>query len=218
VGCTEATSTGLVFKDGLTYDEWESVGFDLAKVGKAVQWWIGDWVRHGERKYGETYKAAIDATGVAYQTARNIASACEEFEMSRRRDNLTFKHHVEVQSLDKSEQDELLDQAEKEKWSCAKLRERVKELKGIAAPPEPNTPEQPVASSVTQELETVDPTEPTDSEEYEDIDPPEAEPITFDQTVIRAFERSQLRLGTLRQLLTVLSETELQILKEWLAS
>jgi hypothetical protein len=70
---------------------------------------------------------------------------------------------------------------------------------------------------VAPEIETADPAGATDSDEYEDIDPPEAEPITFDQTVIRAFERSQLRLGTLRQLLTVLSETEIQILKDWLA-
>jgi hypothetical protein len=202
VGCTEATSTGLVFKDGLTYEEWESVGFDLAKVDKSVQWWIGDWINYGERSYGDTYSAAIDATGMAYHSVKKLSLLCGEFEMGRRRPNLSFKHHAEVWSLEPIEQDRLLDLAENESLSCAKLREKVKELKGIAAPPE---------------LKTVDPNESTDSDEYEDIDPPEAEPITFDQTVIRAFERSQLRLGTLRQLLTVLSETEIQILKDWLA-
>jgi hypothetical protein len=122
----EATPIGLSLGDGLSYADWEAVGFELAKVGKAMQWWIGDWVNYGGKRYGETYKAAIEATGMSYGTVANFASVCAAFESSRRRENLSFKHHVEVWSLDPDQQDELLDQAETERLSCAKLREIVR--------------------------------------------------------------------------------------------
>jgi hypothetical protein len=48
--------------------------------------------------------------GWNYQTAKNCKSVAEAFELSRRRDNLTFNHHQEAQG---PEQDELLDWAEK---------------------------------------------------------------------------------------------------------
>jgi hypothetical protein len=52
--------------------------------------------------------------------------------------------------------------------------------------------------------------------EYEDIDEPES--CKWDMAVINTFRKCECRLGTLRQLLSELSETEIQILKDWLAS
>jgi hypothetical protein len=127
----DATPTGLTLGENLSYAEWESVGFGLAKVGKAMQWWIGDWVNYGGKRYGETYKAAIDATGMGYKTVSNFALICSEFEFPRRRGNLSFNHHVEVWSLDHSQQDELLHRAETEGLSCAKLRELVRGINCI---------------------------------------------------------------------------------------
>jgi hypothetical protein len=122
----EATPIGLSLGDGLSYADWEAVGFELAKVGKAMQWWIGDWVNYGGKRYGETYKAAIEATGMSYSTVQKFALICNEFEMQRRRCILSFNHHVEVRSLPLDQQDELLDQAEAGRLSCAKMREIVR--------------------------------------------------------------------------------------------
>jgi hypothetical protein len=137
-GHAEATPTGLSFNDGLSYAEWESVGFDLAKVGKAMQWWIGDWVNYGGKRYGETYKAAIDATGMSYGTVKRFALICQSFEMGRRRPILSFNHHVEVWSLEPDRQDELLERAEAEGLSCAKLREIVRSINCIDSSESPD--------------------------------------------------------------------------------
>ena len=40
-----------------------------------------------------------------------------KFEISRRRENLSFSHHAEVTALEPAEQDDWLDRAEAEKWA-----------------------------------------------------------------------------------------------------
>ena len=119
--------------EDVTYEQWENIGYELARVGKGWQWWVGDWINFGEKKYGETYKAAIEATGLAYGVCRNIASVCGRFELSRRHDSLSFKHHAEVQGLDASEQDELLAEAESSGLSCSEVRKRVRAIKQLNA-------------------------------------------------------------------------------------
>lgn len=183
-----------MFKDELTYGEWESVGFELAKVGKAMQWWIGDWARIGA-KYGSAYQPAIDATGMAYQTVLNFTSICKSFEFSRRRENLSFKHHAEVQALEPERQDELLDQAEKERWSCAKLREVVKALKSDLVDEEDEDEEQPEDDCESTDEET----------EWED-------------ECVNAFDKAENKLETLRRLISALQPHEVEVLKDWLTT
>ena len=93
------TPTGYVFREDLTYSEWEEIGLSLQMMGKAIQWWIGDWINFGERRYGESYAQAIEVTGYAYGSLRNAAWVASEIELSRRRDNLSWSHHNEVASL-----------------------------------------------------------------------------------------------------------------------
>ena len=84
----------------------------------------------GEKRYGAR-KAVVEAPeweGPAYQTARNAAWVCATFEPSRRRDNLTFKHHAEVASLPADEADTLLDWAQErgdKPRATRELRERT---------------------------------------------------------------------------------------------
>jgi hypothetical protein len=132
---TEVETVGLTISSDVTYEEWENIGYELARVGKGWQWWVGDWINFGEKKYGETYKAAIEATGLKRESCHNIASVCRAFEPSRRHEGLTFNHHAEVQGLEPDEQDELLDEASTGKGlSCAAIRERVRAKKAIEGP------------------------------------------------------------------------------------
>ena len=60
-----------------------------------------------ETRYGER-KAIVEAEdweGPAYQSCRDAAYVAASFELSRRRDNLTFKHHREVAALPPNEAD-----------------------------------------------------------------------------------------------------------------
>lgn len=119
-------SVALHLPDTLSFDDWSSIGRRLQQMEKSVMWWIGDWLRFGERKYGETYTQAIEATGYAEGTLKNAKYVAEAFsETSRRRDGLSFGHHQAVASLPEGERDDALSRAEDGALS-------VREIKAIA--------------------------------------------------------------------------------------
>jgi len=161
LGKFEACPTGLVVKGEPTYAEWEQCGKQLHHIEKGRMWWIGDWLNYGERKYGEMYTQAMDGTGAAYQTLRNAKWTCEQIELSRRRDNLSFAHHAEVAGLSIEEQDLWLDAAEAAGWTRSDLRQQIRAAKQLPAPPPPTgtynviyvDPPWPISNSVWDKWE-----------------------------------------------------------------
>jgi N6-adenosine-specific RNA methylase IME4 len=126
----QATRTGWQLPEALTFEEWDACGRGLDHVDGALMWWRGDWLRFGERKYGETYAQAIETTGDNYQTLRNAQWVAGAFELSRRRDILSWSHHAEVAGIeDAATQDRFLDEAESENLSKRQLRQRVTDWK-----------------------------------------------------------------------------------------
>ena len=61
---------------------------------------IGDALRYGERRWGETYAQVMDATGMAYQTLANAKWVASRVPVQRRRTELSWSHHAEVASLE----------------------------------------------------------------------------------------------------------------------
>jgi hypothetical protein len=118
--------TGLVLPPDLTLDEWKAIGAELFKVGSAIQWWLGDWWRFGEHKYGERAKAAAGRKlHYTFETLMNYGWVAGQVETSLRNEVLSFNHHVAVASLDPKQQKYWLDQAVKRKWSVAHLRGQI---------------------------------------------------------------------------------------------
>jgi hypothetical protein len=76
----------------------------LGEIGRACQWWIGDWLNYGERAYGEKYAQGMAATGYELQTLTNMAWVAARVEISRRREILSWSHHAEVAALESDEQ------------------------------------------------------------------------------------------------------------------
>jgi hypothetical protein len=68
---------------------------------------------NGERKYGEKYSQAVEENVGSYGSLRNAVYVSERFDLSRRRDNLSWSHHAEVAALDPHEQNDWLDRAER---------------------------------------------------------------------------------------------------------
>jgi hypothetical protein len=130
------TTTGLELREGLAPDQWQQVGTTLAAIGRAHQWWLGDWLNYGERAYGETYTEAVKATGLDPGTLSDIAGVARRIEMPRRRGNLSFAHHREVSKLPPSEQDRWLAHAEQQGWTRNELRDELQALTGPPSPPE----------------------------------------------------------------------------------
>ena len=125
VGAAAATPSGLRLREGISIDAWLAVGRRLSGIGHASAWCLGDWLLYGERTYGGKYKTALEATRLDYQTLRNYAWIARRFELSRRRDSLSFQHHAEVAALAEPAQDLWLQRAERLRWSRNELRRRL---------------------------------------------------------------------------------------------
>jgi N6-adenosine-specific RNA methylase IME4 len=132
------SDTALNLPDGLSFDDWQRVGETLGRIGRAHQWWIGDWLNYGEAAYGEKYAQAINETGYEYQTVADIAWTSKAVEVSRRRESLSFSHHREVAPLPPREQTDWLDKAERFGWSKAELRKQIKTPPLLEAPEVPD--------------------------------------------------------------------------------
>jgi N6-adenosine-specific RNA methylase IME4 len=126
------TPTGLELPPDLTVEEWLEIGLKLQSVERSVMWWLGDWLRYGERKYGEMYSQALEETDYSYQTLADAAWVAGKVEFSRRRENLPFSHHREVAPLPPEQQDEILDAAQREAWSRNAVRAEVNRRKNSA--------------------------------------------------------------------------------------
>jgi len=120
------TDTGYQLREEVSHEDWLRVGVTLKRTGKGAMWWVGDWLRFGERQWGERYKEAMDATGHAYQTLANAAWVAREFaDFSLRKEKLSWSHHHLLASTPEPERTRLAEQAEAEGWSCARLRQET---------------------------------------------------------------------------------------------
>lgn len=125
-GARPASRLGWDPKRDLKLEEWLQHGRGLGFVGRVSGWWIGDWVNYGNAKYGEKYTRAARVTGYDAQTLMNMAYVASRFEVSRRRETLSWSHHAEVAALDPAEQDEWLEKAAEERMSVRCLRQAIR--------------------------------------------------------------------------------------------
>jgi hypothetical protein len=89
-------------KSGKNLDSWSVKNLLMANCHERVP----AAIPRGRRK------AIVDAEdweGPAYQTCRDSAWVASRFELSRRKDNLTFNHHAEVAALPPADLDWQLD-------------------------------------------------------------------------------------------------------------
>lgn len=124
-------SLSLDLPDGMSFDQWVNVGRRLCAGAQVINWHIGDWWAFGDHRYGARAAAAAEGIfGRSFGSLANAASVCRSFETSRRREVLTWAHHVEVAALPPDVADQLLDRAETEGWSTRDLRREVVALRG----------------------------------------------------------------------------------------
>ena len=117
---------GLVFPRRVPFEAWLGVGAQLAAAAASSAWCLGDWLVYGQATYSGRYREAVGRTGLHYQTLRNYAWVAGRFELSRRRDTLSFGHHAEVAALPGPEQDFWLCKADEFGWSVTRLRHEVR--------------------------------------------------------------------------------------------
>lgn len=134
---TDYGAAGLTLPAGLDVDTWRAVlarlGAEYGRADKATQkakWALGDALAYGEdRKYGETYKLAAEATGLTVPYLYNLASVSKKVARDRRRPELSWRHHRNVADQPSEVQEELLARAASGNWSSDKLQDEKKEKK-----------------------------------------------------------------------------------------
>jgi hypothetical protein len=133
------TRVGLRIPEALTFERWQNVGSQISRIVDSSSWCLGDWLVYGQEEFSDRYLRAIEACGLDYQTLRNYAWVARKFELSRRRETLSFQHHAEVSSLPPCEQDKWLDLADEFNWSRNELRRNIRSHRqrdGKSEPPE----------------------------------------------------------------------------------
>jgi hypothetical protein len=122
----------------LTQDEWEQYGTRLGAVSKSTNWWLGDWLRFGQRHYNDhRYEFGTRITGYDEQTLMNFAYVASRFEISRRREILSWSHHAELAALNQTEQDLWLDEAAAHHFTVRQLRTQVRRTQRVGSESEP---------------------------------------------------------------------------------
>jgi hypothetical protein len=102
--------------------DWVAAGRNLGAMSRCSQWWLGDWIRYGNTKFGERYARVASITGYDAQTLMNMVYVASRFDISRRRENLSWSHHEALASLDEHAQEHWLDYASGSKLSVSDLR------------------------------------------------------------------------------------------------
>lgn len=111
----------------LTREEWQEYGTRLRHATNRTNWWLGDWIRFGQRHYEDhRYELAARITEYDYQTLRNIAWVAGRYEIPRRRENVSWSHHEAVASLEPVEQDRWLNNATARHMTVKRLRDEVR--------------------------------------------------------------------------------------------
>lgn len=129
------TKNHLIIPEETSFNEWENLGNNLKTAEGAIEFYIGDWINFGERKFGDKYLIAMAKTGFTYDYVQRMASVARKFngglksgnEEIATRHNLSFHHHRLVAPLSGPVAERLLDKAEKEKLTLAELRAEVQE-------------------------------------------------------------------------------------------
>lgn len=120
--------------DELRFEEWVRNGRRLGAVGRGVGWWIGDWLRYGNARYGEKYAQAAKITGYDSQTLMNMVYVSGQIAPVLRREGLSWSHHAEVAALEPDEQQRWLTRAEQARLSVQDLRLMLRKARGVERP------------------------------------------------------------------------------------
>lgn len=116
----------LSLPDDLPFTDWEHVGEHLKSLAHNIQWQWGDWLNHGESRYGEKYKLAVERFGLNLNTAQQYARVARAFPSCNRLQLSWTHHHAAAGVDDDAERQQLLITAMGDGWSVSRLKQEIK--------------------------------------------------------------------------------------------
>ncbi len=117
---------GLVFEQGVTFDQWAYDVQRLLAAERMIPWLIADALAYGEDVFSEDWSQVADGSIYAYQTLANMAYVARKIPNARRRPFVPFTVHAAVAGLDIEEQERLLTRAEQEGITREEMRIEVR--------------------------------------------------------------------------------------------
>lgn len=117
---------GWTVRETMDLAEWVAAGQSLGTMSRCSQWWLGDWIRYGNARFGERYVRAAKVTGYDVQSLMNMVWVASAFVISRRREKLSWSHHETLASLGEEEQERWLDVACERRLSVSDLRTELR--------------------------------------------------------------------------------------------
>lgn len=127
IGGVELSEVALTVKSVFRrQQDWESALRRVVRLERGAQWWVGDLIAYGEHRYGETYTAAIEATGRSLQTLKIYSWVSRHISPEDRRPELAWRSHRLVASLPRDEQVEWLGRAADEGWNSEELERELR--------------------------------------------------------------------------------------------
>jgi hypothetical protein len=102
--------------------KWLASGRRLGSIGRGSRWWLGDWILYGTSRWGEHYKEAARITGFDAVRLREMGRIADRFDLSMRRDKLTWDHHVLLAPLEPEQRRYWLERVEEDRLTIADLR------------------------------------------------------------------------------------------------
>ena len=109
----------------LDLDTFEAVARFLGQFHDASKWWIADLLREAEARFGESAYQVAAGDGPQRAHPLNWIWVASRVPRSRRREELSFRHHVLVAPLELPEQRRWLQRAVDERLSSRELRDAM---------------------------------------------------------------------------------------------
>lgn len=106
----------------MDYRDWVFEGRRIGAMGRGSPWWVGDWILFGAARWGERYAEAVKITGYDVKSLRNMRYVASRFDLSLRRDTLSWSHHALLAGLELEEREHWLARAIADKLSVEDLR------------------------------------------------------------------------------------------------
>jgi len=131
----------------MTYAQWAEIGEKFQYVSGSMNWWLGDWLAEGEKRYGETYTQAVELTGHKQDHLMKCKQIAEAVQKRTRVQFLSWTHHRYVSHLPDNEQRLWLEHAQEHSLSSRELKQALEQANAHRKPlPNPELdwmPEEP---------------------------------------------------------------------------
>jgi hypothetical protein len=118
--------------DQMPLEDWIAAGRKLGVLGRSSQWWLGDWIRFGNARWGERYREAARITGYDIGSLRNMAWIAGQFDLDLRHPKLSWSHYPLLAKLPSDERASWIERAVDDRLTVADLRIELRRRTGTS--------------------------------------------------------------------------------------